>query len=60
MNIVVLILFLVAGLLIGGAWSAYQNDSKLLTVVAGVLAAITVAAALAWLLDIFSAGVAAK
>ncbi|MGX4761258.1 hypothetical protein I6J72_02795 [Corynebacterium sp. FDAARGOS 1242] len=60
MNIVVLILFLVAGVLIGGAWSAYQNDSKLLTVVAGVLAAITVAAALAWLLDIFSAGVAAK
>lgn len=60
MNIVVLILFIVAGVLIGGAWSAYQNDSKLLTVVAGVLAAITVAAALAWLLDIFSAGVAAK
>lgn len=60
MNIVVLILFLVAGVLIGGAWSAYQNDSKLLTFVAGVLAAITVAAALAWLLDIFSAGVAAK
>ena len=60
MNIVVLILFLVAGVLIGGAWSAYQNDSKLLTVVAGVLAAITVAAALAWLLYIFSAGVAAK
>ena len=60
MNIVVLILFLVAGVLLGGAWSAYQNDSKLLTVVAGVLAAITVAAALAWLLDIFSAGVAAK
>eukprot|EP01110_Echinostelium_bisporum_P010818 TRINITY_DN4368_c0_g2_i1.p2 TRINITY_DN4368_c0_g2~~TRINITY_DN4368_c0_g2_i1.p2 ORF type:complete len:61 (+),score=2.89 TRINITY_DN4368_c0_g2_i1:81-263(+) len=60
MNIVVLILFLVAGVLIGGAWSAYQSDSKLLTVVAGVLAAIIVAAALAWLLDIFSAGVAAK
>ncbi|MDK8763044.1 hypothetical protein ACUY2X_06320 [Corynebacterium minutissimum] len=60
MNIIVLILFLVAGVLLGGAWSAYQNDSKLLTVVAGVLAAITVAAALAWLLDIFSAGVAAK
>ena len=60
MNIIVLILFLVAGVLRGGAWSAYQNDSKLLTVVAGVLAAITVAAALAWLLDIFSAGVAAK
>lgn len=60
MNIIVLILFLVAGVLLGGAWSAYQNDSKLLTVVASVLAAITVAAALAWLLDIFSAGVAAK
>ncbi|MCG7275034.1 MULTISPECIES: hypothetical protein [Corynebacterium] len=60
MNIFVLFLFLVAGLLIGGAWSAYQNDSKLMTVVAGVLAAITIAAAVAWLLDIFSEGVSAK
>ncbi|WP_306506725.1 hypothetical protein ACKFRM_07410 [Corynebacterium sp. YSMAA1_1_D6] len=60
MNILVLVLFLVAGLLVGGAWSAYQNGSKFMTVVAGVLAAVTVAAALAWLLDIFSAGTAAK
>lgn len=60
MNIFVLFLFLVAGLLIGGAWSAYQNDSKLMTVVAGVLAAITIAAAVAWLRDIFSEGVSAK
>lgn len=60
MNIFVLFLFLVAGLLIGGAWSAYQNDSKLMTVVAGVLAAIAIAAAVAWLLDIFSEGVSAK
>lgn len=60
MNIIVLILFLVAGLLIGGAWSAYQNDSMFMTVVAAVLAAITIAAALVWLLNIFSAGVSAK
>ena len=60
MNILVLVLFLVAGLLVGGAWSAYQTGSQFMTVVAGVLAAVTVAAALAWLLDIFSAGTAAK
>ncbi|MDY5839122.1 MAG: hypothetical protein SPJ78_00150 [Corynebacterium camporealensis] len=50
MNIAVLILFLVAGLLVGGAWSAYQNGSKFMTVAAGVLAAITTAAAIAWML----------
>lgn len=60
MNVMVLVLFLVAGLLVGGAWAAYQNGSVLMTVVAGVLAAISVTAALVWFLDIFSAGLAAK
>ena len=60
MNLLVLILFLVTGLLVGGAWSAYQNGSVLMTVVAGALAAVSVAAALVWFLDIFSAGLAAK
>ncbi|ACP33215.1 hypothetical protein [Corynebacterium aurimucosum] len=60
MNVMVLVLFLVAGLLVGGAWAAYQNGSVLMTVVAGALAAVSVAAALVWFLDIFSAGLAAK
>ena len=60
MNAMVLVLFLVAGLLVGGAWAAYQNGSVLMTVVAGALAAISVTAALVWFLDIFSAGLAAK
>ncbi|WP_311520586.1 hypothetical protein [uncultured Corynebacterium sp.] len=60
MNVMVLVLFLVAGLLVGGAWAAYQNGSVLMTVIAGALAAISVTAALVWFLDIFSAGLAAK
>ncbi len=60
MNLLVLILFLVTGLLVGGAWAAYQNGSVLMTVVAGALAEVSAIAALAWMLDIFSAGVAAK
>lgn len=60
MNVMVLVLFLVAGLLVGGAWAAYQNGSVLMTVVAGALAAISVTAALVCFLDIFSAGLAAK
>ena len=47
-------------MLVGGAWAAYQNGSVLMTVVAGALAAVSAIAALAWMLDIFSAGVAAK
>lgn len=41
----VLVCFLVAGLLIGGVWSAYQNGSKLLAAVLAVAsaAALTVA-----------------
>ena len=54
MNILVLVLFLVAGLLVGGAWSAYQNGSKFMTVVAGVLAAVERALTLRnhWLIDL--------
>lgn len=49
MHIMIWILFLFAGLLVGGAWSAYQNGSKFWTIVAGLLAAVSTAAALAWL-----------
>lgn len=50
MHVMIWLLFLVAGLLVGGAWSAYQNGSKFLTIVAGLLAVITTAAALAWMI----------
>ncbi|MBK4137649.1 hypothetical protein GWO53_05820 [Corynebacterium macginleyi] len=54
MQFMILVLFLLAGLLVGGAWSAYQQDSKFLTVVAALLAVITVVAAIAWMVGGFS------
>ena len=48
----ILILFLVAGLLLGGAWSAYQQGSKFFTLVAAVLGAVSAAAALAWMFGV--------
>lgn len=44
------ILFLIAGLLVGGAWSAYQGSSKAATVLMAVLAGLATAAALVILL----------
>lgn len=38
-------LFLLAGLLIGGVWSAYQNSSKVMTTIMAVLAAAATLAA---------------
>ncbi|MHA2789314.1 hypothetical protein ACXZ66_09240 [Corynebacterium sp. S7] len=46
------ILFIIAGILVGGAWSAYQNGSKGATMVMAVLAA---AALLIALLNLFNA-----
>lgn len=43
-------LFLLAGLLVGGTWSAYQNSSKAATVVLAVLAAAATLAAVTLLL----------
>lgn len=54
MQFMILILFLVAGLLVGGAWSAYQQGSKFFTVVAALLAVITAAAPIAWMVGGFS------
>ena len=51
MFLAVWILFLVAGLLLGGAWAAYQAESNFWTVVAGLLATISAAAAVAWLIS---------
>ncbi|MFD5867616.1 hypothetical protein ACFWGD_03240 [Corynebacterium sp. NPDC060344] len=44
-------LFIVAGLLVGGAWSAYQAGSKFGTIVLGLLAVLATAGAIVWLLD---------
>ncbi|AIT61417.1 hypothetical protein [Corynebacterium doosanense] len=44
------LLFLLAGLLVGGAWSAYQGSSKVATILMAVLAALATAAALVILL----------
>lgn len=57
MHLFIWILFLVAGLLAGGAWSAYQQGSKFMTILATALATITTLAALAWLLSNMSSAV---
>ncbi|KQB86707.1 hypothetical protein [Corynebacterium lowii] len=44
------LLFAVAGLLVGGTWSAYQNGAKKLAIVCGVVAAIALAGAVLWLI----------
>lgn len=46
----VYILFIIAGLLVGGAWSAYQAGSKKATYGLAILSAIALAAALMWLI----------
>lgn len=49
-----LILFLLAGLLVGGTWSAYQNGGKITTVVMAVLAVLACAAAILWMVGAIS------
>lgn len=39
--LMVYVLFLVSGLLVGGAWAAYKADNKLMVIVLGVLAAMS-------------------
>lgn len=45
-SIAIWTLFILAGLLVGGTWSFYQQGSKIATIVTGILAALAVAAAL--------------
>lgn len=45
-------LFLLAGLLVGGVWSAYQNSSKTMTVIMAVLAVLATFAAVLLLLGV--------
>ncbi|WP_339563715.1 hypothetical protein [Corynebacterium sp. H128] len=47
---IVYLLFIVAGLLVGGAWSAYKAENKKMTYVMGLAAAIAVTAAVLWLI----------
>lgn len=51
MHIMVWILFLIAGMLVGGAWTAYRNESVWWTIVASVLAVAALGASLAWLVS---------
>ncbi len=51
MYLAVWILFLIAGLLVGGAYAAYQAESRLWTFIGGALAAISFGAAVAWLIS---------
>ena len=45
-SIAIWMLFIIAGVLVGGTWSFYQQGSKIATIVTGILAALAVAAAL--------------
>lgn len=49
-NWLIYLLFIVAGLLVGGTWSAYQNGSKFFTVVLAVLAAVSFVGAILWMI----------
>lgn len=43
-------LFLIAGLFVGGAWSAYKSDNKVLMIVAGLIAVAAAGGGVLWLL----------
>ncbi|QDZ42889.1 hypothetical protein FQV43_06710 [Corynebacterium sp. sy039] len=49
--ILVYILFLVAGLLVGGVWSAYKAGNKLFAVILALCAVIAAAGGVLWALD---------
>ncbi|APT94724.1 membrane protein [Corynebacterium stationis] len=50
MYLAVILMFMVAGMLVGGAWSAYKQGSKFWTVMAAVLALAAAGAAIAWMI----------
>ncbi len=43
-------LFLIAGLFVGGAWSAYKSENTLLAVVAGVIAVVAAGGGVFWMI----------
>ncbi|KAA8722626.1 hypothetical protein [Corynebacterium spheniscorum] len=50
----VYLLFIAAGLLTGGTWSAYQAGHKLITIILAVLAAVALVAAVMWLMGVMT------
>lgn len=46
----VYLLFIAAGLLVGGTWSAYQSGSRPLTIFLALCAAVAFAGAVFWLM----------
>ena len=50
----VYLLFLVAGLLVGGTWSAYQNGNKPLTIFLALTAAVSFVGAVLWMIGAMS------
>ncbi len=48
----VYLLFLVAGLLVGGTWSAYQNGSRALTIFLALTSAVAFAGAVLWMIGV--------
>lgn len=43
-------LFLIAGLFVGGAWSAHKAENRILTVVAAAIAVVAAAGGLFWMM----------
>ncbi|AHI23134.1 hypothetical protein [Corynebacterium vitaeruminis] len=52
--LLVYIMFLVAGLLVGGAWTTYKHDNKVLSIVLGACAVMAAAAGILWAVGIFA------
>ncbi|MEJ5920644.1 MULTISPECIES: hypothetical protein [unclassified Corynebacterium] len=50
MELATYMLMAIAGLLVGGTWSAYKSGSMKLTIVMGLLAVLATAAAIYWYL----------
>ncbi|CCE54087.1 MAG: hypothetical protein ACTIA3_00815 [Corynebacterium casei] len=50
MYLVVILMFLVAGMLVGGAWTAYKQGAKFWTAIAAILALAASATAIAWMI----------
>lgn len=50
----VYLLFLVAGLMVGGTWSMYQAENKLLTIVFAMIAAVAFLGAILWLIGVMT------
>jgi membrane protein len=50
MTWLVYLLFAVAGLLVGGAWSAYQAENRAMTYIAAIGAAVAFTTAVLWMI----------